>query len=476
MLRVSTPTERRPDLRASSVLRFCKGIKTQWARVVLLVLVDAVLLGAAWQLAEFLGTPWTRFWNFQQNPVSLLFVIGTALSVFWASGLYRAGDPRRDYAGLIRAMTVAASLILMMAYFYEPTESISRSHLLLFWLFSAAFTCLGRYGVDRLTEVLRDQGIVRYPVFLICDPQYLEQSVQLISQENRYNIIGIADARALDRGMRDRTFTRIRSLGIVEAFVSWDAIQGRQYLCWHFRTAGITLHVIPHGLEPLLTASKFSTMKGFPTLSFTPPMLTGLDFILKQMFDYCAASILVLLASPVYLLIALLIKLDSSGPIFYRQTRIGLHGKPFQVWKFRTMVTNADELQKQLEAQNETKDGILFKIKDDPRVTRVGKFLRQYSLDELPQLFNVLLGEMSLVGPRPLPLRDVEKFAEHHFIRQEVLPGITGLWQVSGRSDIDDFEEVIALDVSYIEGWSLWLDMSILLRTVAVVLQKSGAY
>jgi lipopolysaccharide/colanic/teichoic acid biosynthesis glycosyltransferase len=140
------------------------------------------------------------------------------------------------------------------------------------------------------------------------------------------------------------------------------------------------------------------------------------------------------------------------------------------------MYINADQLQKELEARNEMQDGVLFKMKDDPRITKVGKFLRRSSLDELPQLFNVLLGEMSLVGPRPLPLRDVQKFSEHHFIRQEVLPGITGLWQVSGRSNITSFEEVVRLDTFYIENWSIWLDMQILLRTALVLLQKKGAY
>ena len=140
------------------------------------------------------------------------------------------------------------------------------------------------------------------------------------------------------------------------------------------------------------------------------------------------------------------------------------------------MVTNAEKLQANLEAKNEIKDGVLFKMKDDPRITKIGKFLRLYSLDELPQLFNVLLGDMSLVGPRPLPVRDVEKFQTPHFIRQEVLPGITGLWQVSGRSDIEKFEDAVKLDISYIENWSILLDLRILLQTVRVVLQKTGAY
>jgi lipopolysaccharide/colanic/teichoic acid biosynthesis glycosyltransferase len=140
------------------------------------------------------------------------------------------------------------------------------------------------------------------------------------------------------------------------------------------------------------------------------------------------------------------------------------------------MYTNADKLQKELEARNEMKDGVLFKMKNDPRITRIGKYLRRYSLDELPQLFNVLIGEMSLVGPRPLPVRDVQKFSEHHFIRHEVLPGITGLWQVSGRSNITDFEDVLRLDAFYMENWSLGLDLQIILRTFIVILQKKGAY
>ncbi len=140
------------------------------------------------------------------------------------------------------------------------------------------------------------------------------------------------------------------------------------------------------------------------------------------------------------------------------------------------MVKNAEQLQQALETQNETNDGVLFKIKKDPRITRLGRFLRRYSLDELPQVFNILAGEMSFVGPRPLPQRDVEKFSEHHFIRHEVLPGITGLWQVSGRSNITNFEEVLRLDLRYIEQWSLWLDFQILFKTIQVVLWKTGAY
>ncbi|MGL4621160.1 MAG: sugar transferase, partial [Chroococcidiopsis sp.] len=238
----------------------------------------------------------------------------------------------------------------------------------------------------------------------------------------------------------------------------------------------ITLHILPMELKPIYRDIEFKKIGGMTCLSFDCPVITGKDFWLKRIMDFIAAALFIALTFPIYLAIAIAIKLDSPGSIFFKQTRIGLHGKPFQVWKFRTMKTDAEKLQKDLEALNNTKDGILFKIKDDPRITRIGKFLRCYSLDELPQLFNVLLGEMSLVGPRPLPIRDVENFSEQHFIRQEVLPGVTGLWQVSGRSNILDFAQVIKLDLNYIENWSLGLDFEIVLRTIQVVLQKEGAY
>jgi exopolysaccharide biosynthesis polyprenyl glycosylphosphotransferase len=199
-------------------------------------------------------------------------------------------------------------------------------------------------------------------------------------------------------------------------------------------------------------------------------------YFIKRLMDFFFAALFIVIFSPLYLLIAIIITLDSPGEVFYKEIRMGFHGKKFKIWKFRTMQSDAEKLQETLEHLNETKDGVGFKIKDDPRITRVGRFLRRSSLDELPQMINVIRGEMSLVGPRPFNMRDVGKFADHYFFRYEVLPGITGLWQVSGRSNILNFERVIELDIHYIKNWSIWLDIKILLKSIKVVLSAEGAY
>jgi len=205
-----------------------------------------------------------------------------------------------------------------------------------------------------------------------------------------------------------------------------------------------------------------------------PPVFEGIDFVVKRTFDVVLSIIGVLLLSPILAVIALAVKLTSPGSVLYRSSRPGIGGEPFDCFKFRTMRHNADELQRELEHLNEA-DGALFKIKDDPRLTPIGGWLRRLSLDELPQLFNVIVGQMSLVGPRPLPERDYTQLEPWHKKRYMVLPGVTGLWQVSGRSELD-FDELVRLDFLYIERWSVFLDIVILMRTLPAVLARKGAY
>jgi len=216
--------------------------------------------------------------------------------------------------------------------------------------------------------------------------------------------------------------------------------------------------------------------RGAPLVSLNRPGLRGRQLLLKRVLDIVVSTLGLLLLSPIFLAIAAAVRLSSSGPIFFRQTRVGLGGKFFQIMKFRSMVDEAELQREDLEPKSLYTDRRLFKVKNDPRVTPLGAFLRRTSLDELPQLWNVFRGEMSLVGPRPPLTSEVDLYEDHHYTRFDVKPGITGPWQVSGRNSITDFEEVIRLETGYIRGWTIWKDLGILLRTVPAVLFMRGAH
>jgi exopolysaccharide biosynthesis polyprenyl glycosylphosphotransferase len=237
---------------------------------------------------------------------------------------------------------------------------------------------------------------------------------------------------------------------------------------------GVRVRFAPTTLELLTQRAEYVPGQGVPLFELRSPVFAGLDWATKRAFDVVVSAAIVVLMAPVWLVIALAVKLDSHGPVFYRDRRVGLGEREFGMVKFRSMYVDAVDRQASLEGSNEA-SGPLFKIKDDPRVTRVGRFLRRYSIDELPQLLNVLRGEMSLVGPRPLPLRDYVQLEDWHRKRYLVLPGMTGLWQVSGRIELT-FDDLVRLDFYYLENWSVWLDISILAKTLPAVLARRGAY
>jgi exopolysaccharide biosynthesis polyprenyl glycosylphosphotransferase len=237
---------------------------------------------------------------------------------------------------------------------------------------------------------------------------------------------------------------------------------------------GVTVHVAPSTMDILTERAEFVPGQTVPLFTLRPPVFEGIDYALKRTFDLVLSTLGLIFLSPILLLIAIAIKLNSRGSVIYRSVRPGMAGRPFYCFKFRTMREHSDQIQADLEPLNES-SGALFKIRDDPRLTTVGRFLRRFSLDELPQLVNVVRGEMSLVGPRPLPMRDFEKLEEWHKKRYLVLPGITGLWQISGRAELD-FDDLVRLDFVYLERWSVFLDLSILLKTIPAVLSRRGAF
>jgi len=238
---------------------------------------------------------------------------------------------------------------------------------------------------------------------------------------------------------------------------------------------GVEAWLVADFFRTQISRASFDDFYGWPVLVFRSTPEASWQSVLKLLLDYVGALVLLVLGSWLLAIVALLVKLTSRGPVLFRQERSGLNGHPFIIYKFRTMVTNAEQLQAELASMNEM-SGPVFKLSMDPRITPIGRWLRKFSLDELPQLVNVLRGDMSLVGPRPLPVDEVRRFHDlAHRRRLSVKPGLTCLWQISGRNNVTDFKDWVRLDLEYIDNWSLWLDFKILWRTVPVVLAGTGA-
>jgi exopolysaccharide biosynthesis polyprenyl glycosylphosphotransferase len=240
------------------------------------------------------------------------------------------------------------------------------------------------------------------------------------------------------------------------------------------RGLDVSIHLSSGLFEILTSRVLVREVAGVPLVTVRPIPLSRGNLAMKRAFDVVASATILLAGMPLWALIALAIVLESKGPVFYKQARVGHEGQPFGMYKFRSMVDDADARLAQLLEENEA-SGPLFKMKNDPRVTRVGRWMRKYSIDEFPQLLNVVRGEMSLVGPRPPLIQETEQYTDYHWRRMEVPPGLTGLWQVSGRSKLT-FDEMVRLDLYYIENWSMTFDIALLLRTIPAVIFAPGAY
>ncbi len=239
---------------------------------------------------------------------------------------------------------------------------------------------------------------------------------------------------------------------------------------------GVTVRLIVDFYKRRRANSYVSTVGTYPIITYHTITLNTYEQLLKRVIDVIGGLFGVIISSPIMLVTAILIKLDSPGPVLFKQTRVGQNGRLFKIYKFRSMYIDAEERKKELMAQNEIEGGVMFKMKDDPRITKVGKVIRKLSIDELPQFFNIVGGSMSLVGTRPPTLDEVEKYKRTQWRRISIKPGLTGMWQVNGRSKIQNFDEIVEMDVEYIDNWSLWLDFKILVKTVLVLLKHDDAY
>lgn len=421
-------------------------------------------------------------------PVTLV-LIGTLTILFETKGLYRRprGTGLVDYAGIIVSSTlIGIALVIVLVFFHRPfyysrlvflVAGFNIVVMLVAWralmLMVRQWAWSRGFGQDRVLVVggngLSKQvmdGIAAHPGLGYHLVGYLHDDPQMHPGQTSYRHLGTIES--LQHIITSNSVDRV-----ILALPFWEHRRLPQLvqLC---RSLGIEFQIAPDLYEISFDRVDVLNISGVPLIGLKELNLKGWNLAMKRALDIA----LVLLTAPVMLpfigLIAVLIRLDSSGTSFFRQRRVGRNGHVFTCYKFRTMVPDAEQRKAELAALNEA-DGPLFKIRHDPRITRIGRFLRRSSLDELPQLWNVLCGDMSLVGPRPALPDEVAQYSDTHRRRLEVTPGLTGLWQVLGRCETT-FDEMVRLDIYYAENWSLWLDMVILLKTIPVVLIGKGAY
>jgi exopolysaccharide biosynthesis polyprenyl glycosylphosphotransferase len=403
------------------------------------------------------------------------------LLLFARSGLYRDRAQRPGFTRVVASLFQVTLVVLIYAelegepfqsyYIFYGSLTFALIYVSLFrWMFERVTGLLLRAAGYRRRAVLVGSGSNIQAVSHALGDSSVIEPYGYVARTPVALVNGLRDFRSLEQ--LERNFDAVDEVLITDAdFPQAEAVE----LVDRCHQHGVRVRVAPSTMEILMMdRAEFVPGQSLPLFELKPPVFDGIDFVVKRTFDLAGSVALLMLLAPVMTVAALAIKLSSRGPVLYRSMRPGIGGRPFACFKFRTMVHGAEHLQDTLEQQNEL-SGAIFKIRDDPRVTRVGRFLRRWSLDELPQLFNVLRGEMSLVGPRPLPQRDYDLLDDWHRKRYLVLPGMTGLWQVSGRSELD-FDELVRLDFLYLERWSVFLDLTILLRTVPAVFRTRGAW
>jgi exopolysaccharide biosynthesis polyprenyl glycosylphosphotransferase len=418
-----------------------------------------------------------------QVTLSLVFVLIVSMR-----GLYRlprAATALDDLGTIFTAGGIALMLVFAGSTFVRyPAES--RLTLIFTWALIPVLVVGGRALVIGVISTLHQRGVGIVPTLVVGDSTLGRMIMQGLAAQphlgyqvtgflgnhdasdfGRFRWLGRPDE--LDRVARER---RVGQVVIALPSTSHEAIMR---IVEHCRRGGVQFWLVPDLYEMSLGQLDIDTVSGIPLMGIKESSIHGINFLLKRIMDVLIAGVLVVAFSWLFVLLALCVKLDDpDGPILFRQLRVGRRGTTFTALKFRSMRHGADTLLEELLARNEA-EGPIFKMRDDPRRTRIGRFLRRSSLDELPQLFNVLFGEMSLVGPRPPTPREVALYEDWQRQRLETLPGITGLWQVTGRSELG-FSEQVLLDITYIENWSLGLDLRILLRTIPAVLTGKGAF
>lgn len=408
----------------------------------------------------------------------------TALSIgLFAFGAYGRGDSRRDPARILHGVVFAAALTLWTDLWVQSPLIVIGQGILITAVMWSAVT-MGRLLFEVLIQFVFPTSPDTEPVVFVGERSDTESArvhrTLMGPKQDRTTewvevpLLGSGRQEPVERTVQ-RIHAALKAASAHSIVLCGDLPKPTfEAIVETASSAGIRVLARVSGVVQRRVG--FVWYNGTPFVELTVPGLLGWQLMVKRLLDFAVAFVGLVFLAPVFAAVAIAVKRDSHGPVFFRQERVGYAGSVFRVWKFRTMRSTAEQEKASLSHLNASGDQRLFKIPDDPRVTRVGAFLRRWSLDELPQFFNVLNGEMSLVGPRPFFPSDLKGYLDHHFARLGAKPGITGLWQVKGRSTVTDFEEVVRLDREYIERWSVLLDLGLLLRTIPVVLRGRGAY
>jgi exopolysaccharide biosynthesis polyprenyl glycosylphosphotransferase len=462
--------------------------------------LDLVLLVMAFGVATVLTAPVredlplstflsmrVKLWNFAIFAVLLLIWH----SLFAGCGLYqsrRVSSRIADLADVAKATALSAGCLCLVTLLFA-IRMVRAPFLIAFWVCGLVMVSVSRIVLKSFLTAVRRRGHnLRYVVILGTNPRAIEFARMIANPSRGYRLLGFVDDEweQIDN-FRKTGFPLICNYAGLANFLRTNTVdEVAMYLplrSFYERSFEVAARCEQHGIIARLGAEIFTLDKArarageFDGEQFITTDTSSRDWVAllaKRALDITVSSTLLILLTPLFLIVALLIKMSSPGPVFFAQERMGVNKRRFLIHKFRTMVPNAESLQADLEKLNEA-SGPVFKIEHDPRITPIGRFLRRSSIDELPQLFDVLNGDMSLVGPRPLPVRDFEGFREDWQRRRfSVRPGITCLWQVKGRSSIG-FDEWMRLDLQYMDEWSIWLDLKILARTIPVVMKGTGA-
>ncbi len=454
-------------------------------------------------LATYLFTTWLRFntrrdWGDKtlHYMVCVVFLLVCTIYSFladWNRDFITRGY-YKEFVSVVKTVCITVIVSLVVVFFLQWTSILSRFVIGNFVWMNIILTYVIRMTFKRVLwkHISSDKNVTR--VVVVSERDQMESTVRNLQKkagELGYRIIRAycADDDGTKRtdgewyigdvhvhyGIQDLT-SRLITDPFDEVFINTPNIPQSQIqdIILGFEEMGITTH---YNIElPSVTkaSSQVEEFMGYSVISYDMNRVSYKRLFIKRIIDILGGLVGLVITGIITLFLAPAIKIDSPGPVFFSQTRIGKNGRRFKIYKFRSMYIDAEERKKELEAQNEMK-GLMFKMENDPRVTKVGAFIRKTSLDEFPQFLNVLKGDMSLVGTRPPTEAEFEQYNEHYRRRLSMTPGLTGLWQISGRSDIEDFDEVVRLDLQYIDNWSLTEDFKILLQTVGVVLFGKGA-